>query len=328
MADAGHETGPYGGLDAQVAQWAAGHENVFALWQLGALGLTANAVHKRAAAGRLHRVHHTVYSLGPPALLSLRGRYLAAVLACGGGRSLVALSHRSAADHHGLRRCDRRTVEVVVPGRSTRRHPGIQVHRSRTLSADDVTVVEGIPTTTAARSLLDLAAVVGYRALERALDQAEVLRVFDLTALRDQLERNPHTRGARMLRGALDRHTAGTTATWSELEERFLAACSAARLPRPEVNAYVDPGDGEPGLRPDFVWRAARVAVEADSVARHLTRGAFEIDRRRDQRLAAAGWRVIRVTWRQLQETPDRVTATVAALLATGYGAVTGPTTL
>ena len=312
----GHETRGYRGLDAQVARLAAAQQNVFALWQLVALGLSDDAVHRRAAAGRLHRVHRGVYSLAPPSLLPLRGRYLAAVLACGGGRGLVALSHRSAADLHGLRACHRRLVEVIVPGRSTHRQSGIQVHRSTTLTADDVTRVEGIPTTAVARTVLDLAAVVPRRALERALDQAEVLRVFDLTALRREIDRNHGSRGAAALQVVLDSHTAGTTVTWSDLEERFLAACRAAGLPAPEVNGYVDPRDGEPGFRPDFVWRVRRLALEADGRRYHLTTMAFEVDRRRDQRLKGAGWDVVRVTRRQLDQERARIVGLVSRLLA------------
>ena len=318
MAERGHETGRGRTLDAQVAGLAARQHGVLSLWQLTRLGLGDSAVRRRAAAGRLHRVHRGVYSLGPPSLLPLRGRYLAAVLACGGGRGLVALSHRSAADLHGLRRCDRRTIEVIVPGRSTRRHPGIQVHRSIFLTADDVTRVEGIPATTVARTLLDLAAVVPRRALERALDQAEVLRVFDLTALRRELDRNHGSRAAAALQATLDGHTAGTTVTWSDLEERFLAACRAAGLPAPELNGYVDPRDGEPGFRPDFVWRVRRLALEADGRRYHLTTRAFEVDRRRDQRLKGAGWDVVRVTRRQLEQERARIVGLVSRLLVAG----------
>ena len=246
---------------------------------------------------------------------------MAAVLACGPD---AALSHRSAADLHGLRRSDRSRIEVVVRGRTTRRHAGLHVHRSTTLTAADVTIIDGIPCTTVARTLLDLAAVVSPRALERALDQAEVLRVFDLGALREQIERNRGAPGARRLAAALDRHVAGSTATWSDLEELFLAAGRSAGLPAPEVNGYVDPHDREPGLRPDFVWRRARLAVEVDSRRHHMSTAAFEADRRRDLRLKGAGWEVLRVTWRHLIDDAPRVTATVARLLAR-QAATAGP---
>lgn len=114
------------------------------LAQLAELGLSPRAAQKRVRAGRLHRVHRGVYSLVPPALLSVDGRYMAAVLACGPG---AVLSHRSAADHHGLRPTARARIDVTVPGRIKRRVGGVDVHCSTTLVAADVTVVDGIPCT-------------------------------------------------------------------------------------------------------------------------------------------------------------------------------------
>lgn len=271
---------------------------------------------KRVGAGRLHRVHKAVYSLVPVAMLTVRGRYRAAVLACTGSRHAAALSHRSAADLHGLRDCHRRTVEVIVPGRSTHRHPGIQVHRSINLAPQDVTAVDGILVTTVARTQLDLAAVVPARGLERALDRAESLRVFDLQALLQQLARNPMHPGAGRLRATLDRYRIGSAVTDSELEEAFLALCRAHRLPPPEFHAAIDPGDGGVLLRPDAVWREHRLAVEVDGERVHRTHRAFHDDRRRDQRLVAAGWRVIRITWPQLDERPRELAALLARMLA------------
>jgi predicted transcriptional regulator of viral defense system len=192
----------------------ARQEGVAGLAQLVALGFGDAAVRKRARAGRLHRIYHAVYALTPPSMLSLKGRYLAAVLACG---DAAALSHRSAADLHGLRKTDRAPIDVIVPGRTARRHDGIDLHRSTTLTAADITIVEAIPVTTVARTALDLAAVVRRRAVERALDQAEALEVFDLNALNDQLARNPYHPGAPVLKAILAEHIAGTTVTWSDL---------------------------------------------------------------------------------------------------------------
>jgi hypothetical protein len=282
------------------------------LAQLIILGLSDSAVRKRARAGRLHRIRRSVYALAPPSLLPLNGRYLAAVLACGPG---AILSHRSAADLHGLRKDARAAIDVSVAGDAARRYDGIDLHRSRTLTAADITTVDAIPVTTVARTALDLAAVVRRRAVERALDQAEMLAVFDLNALTDQLARNPHHPGAPALRAILDQHTAGATVTWSDLEELCLEVTRAAGVDPPEVNAYVDPGDGEPPIRPDFVWRTQRVAIEADGFGTHKTRYAFEDDRRRDQRLISAGWRPVRVTDRQLRHERDRIVALLIDLL-------------
>jgi hypothetical protein len=302
---AGHENGTYGRLRAQaLAQHA-----VIPLDELVDLGMTAAAVQKSQW---LYRRYRGVYTLVPPSMLSLKGRYLAAVFACGDS---AALSHRSAADLHGLRRTDRAPIDVIVPGRTARRHDGIELHRSTTLTAADITIVDAIPVTTVARTALDLAAVVRRRAVERALDQAEILEVFDLNALTDQLDRNPHHPGAPILKAVLEQHTAGTTVTWSDLEELCLEVTRAAGVQLPEVNGYVDPGDGEPTIRPDFVWRAQRVAVEADGFGTHKTRYAFEDDRRRDQRLISAGWRPVRVTERQLRNERDRIVTLLIDLL-------------
>jgi hypothetical protein len=302
-------------LDAQLAEIAASRDFVLALQELTGLGLSGRAVQHRVDAGRLHRVHRAVYSLVPPRALTVRGRYRAAVLACTGSRHAAALSHRSAADLHGLRACHRRTVEVVVPGRSTHRHPGIQVHRSINLAPEDITVVEGIRVTSVARVQLDLAAVVPARGVERALDQAEVLGVFDLHALIDQLERNPRHPGAGRLRATLGRYNIGTEITDSELEERFLAFCRAQEFPKPEWHGPIDPGDGGVLLRPDAVWRDQKVVVEVDGERFHRTRRAFHDDRARDQRLVAAGWRVIRITWEQLTERPHELAAILRQLV-------------
>jgi hypothetical protein len=248
-------------------------------------------------------------------MLTVRGRYRAAVLACTGRRHAAALSHRSAADLLGLRACHRRTVEVIVPGRSTHRHQGIQVHRSINLAPDDITVIDGIVVTTVARTQLDLAAVVPQRGTERALGQAEILGLFDLFALNDQLHRNPKHPGAGRLRIALSREDIGTTITDSELEELFLIFCRAHGFPTPAWHGAIDPGDGSVLLRPDAVWRAQRVAAEIDGERFHRTRSAFHSDRTRDQRLVAAGWRVIRITWAQLTERPEELAAILQRLL-------------
>lgn len=315
FGSAGHKTTKYCGFDAQLAATAHDRHAVFSLEELCGLGLAASAVRYRARVGRLHRVHQSVYGLVPLEMLTVRGRYRAAVLACTGSRHAAALSHRSAGDLGGLRACHRRTVEVIVPGRSTHRHDGIQVHRSVNLAPEDITIVDGIPVTTPARTLLDLAAVIPARGLEHALDQAEILRVFDLNELLGQLERNPMHQGAGRLRAALSRYEIGAALTDSELEEAFVAFCPAYGFPLPELHGAIDPGDGGVLLRPDAVWRGQRVAVEVDGERFHRTRRAFHEDRMRDQRLVAAGWRVIRTTWPQLSERPHELADVLRRLL-------------
>lgn len=274
--------------------------------------MSARAAQKRASAGRLHRIHRAVYSLVPQPLLSPEGRYMAAVLACGPG---AVLSHRSAADLHELRRDRSAKIDVTVPIRSSRKHRGIRLHRSVTLTPQHATTVKGIPCTTVARTILDNAEVLNTRGVERMLDQAEILELLDLWSIQDQLNRNATRRGAKRLRATLEQHLPGSTPTWSELEERFLALVRAAAVPAPEVNAWVVLDDDEPAIRVDFVWRDARLAVETDGHRSHRTKAAFEQDRRRDQRLTLAGWRPVRVTWGQISRSPTQMTRTLAALM-------------
>jgi predicted transcriptional regulator of viral defense system len=317
MGNDGSLNEPYVRLEThhRLAALAAGQHVVFSVAQCAALGLGARAVQRRTEAGRLHRVYKSVYSLVPPNLLTRKGRYMAAVLACGPG---AVLSHRDAAHLHEIRATNRSKIDVMVPGRGSHRHGGINVHRSTTLTTADVTTIDGIPCTTLARTILDLAGVVAQRDLERALEQAEMLQKLDARALEDQLERNRNAHAAGRLRRALAAYLPGRAPTESEFEEAFLALCRRIDVPAPDRQVYVDPGDGEPMLRLDFAWRAERYAVETDGGRYHGTGRRLEADHRKDQRLTLAGWRVLRITWRQLRDEPERIARLVEDALRPG----------
>ncbi|HEY5188564.1 MAG TPA: DUF559 domain-containing protein, partial [Solirubrobacteraceae bacterium] len=299
--------------DRALAALAALQHDVFTLAQLGEVGVGVDPTHARTRRGRLHRIHPCVYSLAPPELLTRRGSYMAAVLACG---PQAVLSHRSAADLLELRKTDRPRVELTIPHGCRHRHEGIEVHRSRTLDpALDIAVVHGIPCTTVARTVFDLSAVLARRSVERAIDQAEVSGVLDASAVDALLSRHPKAPGAKALREIRKEHEAGSTVTWSHLEELMYAACLAAGVPKPEVNVWIVPDEDGPALRPDFVWRDQRLIVETDGWGSHGTQPAFERDRHRDQRLTLAGWRVVRITWRQLVDERERIAQLLAGLL-------------
>ncbi len=314
MSEPGRETGKYDGfLDHALAELALAQHCVFGLDQLRGLGLTDDAVYKRLATGRLHRIHHGVYALVPRELLKREGLYMAAVLACGPG---AVLSHRPAARLHGLRNYGHTKIEVTVPKRSARAHPGVAVHRSTTLTQADVTVVNAIPVTTVARTLFDIADLVTARQLERAFDQADAMQLLDLNEISDQLTRNQTRPAAKAVRHLLQTHYIGSTPTENEFEDAFLALTRSLGLPDPTPQFYIDPGDGEPPIRADFAWPDRKIAVETDGRRTHGTRQAFETDRRRDQRLTAAGWKVIRTTWKQLTNRPHELEPVLLTLLA------------
>ena len=220
------------------------------------------------------------------------------------------LSHRSAAALWDLHRSARARIEVSTPSR--RRHrPGIEVHRAG-LQPDEVTVVDGIPVTTVARTLLDLAALLPRSQLERAIERAEALRLTDHISLDELLRRYPRRKGTRSLREVV-RRGIEPSLTRSELEDRFLTFLDAHGL-RPEVNADIPLGDRF--IEADFLWREQRLIVELDGHNTHGTRAAFERDRQRDRILQAAGWRVVRITWRQLQDDPAAIARDLGRLLA------------
>ena len=308
---AGPETRLYGVLAASVPELGARQHAVFTLAQLQALGLTANAVHKRATTGQLFRIHRSVYALVPRSLLSREGWWMAAVLASGRG---AALSHRSAAHLHGLRPTSRKWIDVIVPGASARNVGGVEVHRSVTLAEPDVTVVNSIPVTTLARMMLDLAAVVDQRAVERVIKEAGLRGMFDLGAVNDQLQRNPKHPGAPRLRAALGPDRAGLTD--SELEELFVSVWWPTGLPRPQTRFHIDPGDGGLLICADFAWPQARFDLELDGRRYHASDRRRQSDYRRDQRLKRAHWEVLRVGDDQLNDEPDSVVTIVWALLA------------
>jgi very-short-patch-repair endonuclease len=237
---------------------------------------------------------------------------MAAVLAY--GPNAVA-SHRTAGGLQGLREDNSPKTDVSLPQQSVRSRPGINAHAAATLRREDVTTRHGIPCTTVARTLLDLADVVPPRQVERALEQAEILRVFDLAAIEDVLGHANGRRGAGVLRELLTelRDEPGLTA--NDLEDRYLALCRAAGLPEPDVNRWIAIDDSPP-IRADFVWTTSRLIVETDGWGSHGTRQRFESDRRRDQRVRLAGWEPVRYTRRQVLREPDLVARTTAALLA------------
>jgi len=297
-------------IDVQIAALADRQHGVVALHQLQLLGLSKSAVSKRARTGRLHRIHRAVYAVGRSELTG-RGHWMAAVLACG---PKAVLSHRSAAGLWGLRADNRRKSDISLPSPAARAKTAIEVHRSVTLTANDVTSVDGIPCTTVARTLVDLGDLVNRRAVESAVEQADVLRLFDLRDVERAIERAGPRRGTGLLLSVLD-DLSGPTLTASKLEEAFLAICREAALPTPEVNVWMTLPDGTPA-KIDFLWRAERLAVETDGGPFHRTRQSRERDAKRDQLLRVMAFEPVRFTDRQVARDPGWVKRCLSELIA------------
>jgi very-short-patch-repair endonuclease/predicted transcriptional regulator of viral defense system len=262
--------------------------------QLIDAGVGPRAIDERIGRGRLHVVHRGVYAVGHTAL-SVRGRWMAAVLAGGTG---AVLSHRTAAMLWGLIPRSSGSLEVTRPT-NARRRPRIVLHRSP-LPEDEWTRVDGIPVTSVSRTIFDLAAVGPRSQVERALNEVEVLGLTDSLSIPDLLERYPRRGGSAVLRGLLggDEGTVGIAR--SELEERFAAFLDVNGIPRPRFNA--DLAVAGRFFSVDCLWSDQRLIVELDGRAVHGTARAFEADRERDRLLLVDGWRVMRITWRQLRD--------------------------
>lgn len=289
--------------ETAIAELAARQHAVFSLLQLMALGMSERSVQRRAAAGKLHRVHRGVYALVPLRLLTRRGRWMAATLAY----HRAVLSHCSAARLLGFRRGGGR-IEVSTI-RAARPKDGLIVHRVRRLPPREVIRVENIPCTTVHRTLLDMAATRPEAEVTGAIRAAEDLRLFDLRELQ-AMEGRP---GSGVLLRLAQSEDPAAGITRSELEEVFLAMCTAASLPLPAANVWL----AHLNLEADFLWEGARLIVECDSWEFHGTRGAFESDRERDQRLLAAGYATFRCTWRQVLDDPAGVAERLRAALRT-----------
>jgi hypothetical protein len=212
---------------------AARQHGALSLTQLLDCGLTVSGVRKRVAAGGLHRIHAGVYAVGRPDLPT-KGRWTAAVLACGPG---AALSHASAAALHGIRQSATSRIDVTIPRSCSLTRPGLRVHRRTELTAADITEIDGIPVTSVPRTLLDLATMLTTPQLERACEQAVLEGIFDLRAVSELLARSHGQCGIRSFRAVLARGDLGSNIPASGLERRFRDLCRAAGLPPPRSTA-------------------------------------------------------------------------------------------
>lgn len=227
---------------------------------------------------------------------------MAAILSCGAG---AVLSHRSAAALWRIHLDEGPAVAVTVPLRIRRRRPGVKLYRTD-LDSSDITTSQGIPTTSARRTLLDLARVLPRGALEAAINAADKHDLVDPESLRAKLDEYAGLPGVALLRGVLDLRTFALTD--SELERRFLPIAAQAGLPLPTTGRYVN------GFKVDFYWPDLGLVVETDGLRYHRTAAQQTRDRQRDQAHAAAGLTPLRFTHAQVRYEPRYVRTTLATV--------------
>jgi hypothetical protein len=289
-------------LDATIAAIAVRQNGNITRRQLLKLGLGPDAIAYRLRIARLHRVYPGVYSVGRPARTHYE-RTSAAVLACGSG---ALLSHASGAALWGFVRDWPASFDVTVRG--DRRPAGIIVHRSRTLTRQDVRRRYGIPVTSPARTVLDCAPAL-YRegTLTRTVNNALVTPFLTRSALRDVRERFPTHPGAKLLTPFIDLSDGPTR---SAFEDRFLEFCERFGFSRPLVNIFVS------GHLVDALFVDAGLIVELDSWRFHHDRQAFESDRDRDADMIVLDLATVRITWDRLTQTPGREAARLRKIFA------------
>jgi very-short-patch-repair endonuclease len=275
---------------------------VVARWQLLKLGYTRHQIHQRLEAGHLHVIHRGVYAVGHRRL-TRRGRWMAAVLACGPD---AVLSHRDAAALHSLRRSGSRTAIHVTTTSKSKPRPGIHVHNVRRLHPQDTTTVDGIPVTTVHRSLLDYAESERPQTLRWAFEAYDRADLLDFRKLDAVIARNRGRRGIKPLMKLMTSYR-GAPDTRSKNERRFLALIREAGLPEPQVNVSVE------GIVVDAFWPEHRLIVEVDSYDFHHTPADRAKDRRNQRKLRQSGYEVRRVTDDELRDEPQAVAQDVEA---------------
>ncbi len=295
----------------EAALLAASQHGVVSAAQLAELGFGSTVIARRVRSGAWRSLGPGVFafSAAPP---SFRQQVLAAVLSIPG----AAASHQSAALLHGFRYLDRPVLAVTAPTTSQHRLAGVVVHRYSDHRPRWLTTVDGITTTNPARTLVDLGAVYGPKRLERVLDAAladgrstlqDVVTTFNALARRGR-------HGIGRMRPLLEARGDGFIAPESVLEEHFIEFIDERGLPVPARQVRFSWRDELIG-RADFAYPEVRLLIELDGRLGHTQLVDIEDDHRRDQRAVAAGWRVIRITWRQLHDHPDEVEEVLRAAL-------------
>jgi hypothetical protein len=284
---------------------------VIARGQLRGHGVSDSAIKHAISTGRLHFVFRGVFALGR-APVERRGRLFAATLACGEG---AVVSHRTAAASMGLLDRAPVAIDVIAPAGRGRGIDGIRRHGVRRPTPREVGTFAGVPCTSPARTLVDVAGEVGVRTLRSCFERAAAKGLLDLDAVDASLR--PRSRGASSLRVLLGewRPALAASATprlKSPLEAMVLPLLAGRGLPAPHCNAPVALADGR-RIEVDFLWEKQRFVLEADSRDFHGTEAAFERDRWRDRELMRVGYGSLRITKRQAERETEAVVAAIAA---------------
>lgn len=295
----------------RIARIAGAQHGVIAVEQLYACGLSKDGVWRSVQVGHLHRLHRGVYAVGHTGAGSL-SRWKGATIAAGDG---AYLSHRASAEAHSmLKEAGRRIIDVTVRSRNgRRRRRGLRIHRIDAFRPDETCRVAGILCTSPARTIIDLAGSEPRRVLERAVRSGESTGHVKADAVGRILARHPLAPGHALIVELLRLRDPVAGKSDSDLELIFFDLCARLGVRLPEVNAKIDANGAR--YRVDFAWPELRLAIETDGRKWHSGEFATSRDETRDRDLTIAGWRVQRLTWRQIILDPQGAAAIVRSLI-------------
>lgn len=289
---------------AEIARIAEGQYGVVATRDLRRIGCRPNEAARLCRRGFLVRRYQGVYAVGT-SRLSVRGRLLAAVLACG---DATVVSHRSAAALWRLTDLHE-PVDVMRPRGGGSRRPGLRIHQPRDYERIEKLSRHGIPVTSVAQTLFDCAAVLEFEDLEDIAATAQRRRLVKAEDLRGILASNAGRPGAGAFGELVAELDLDVLSTRSRMERKVIRLCVAAGITKPQPGVKVE------GFEVDLFWEKEKVIVEFDSRGFHSDFAAIERDHMRDARHTWHGYRVFRITYRMLEREPERVVAHIRRLL-------------
>ena len=271
------------------------------------MGIPEGTIDEWIGCGLLHPIHPGVYAVGHP-VLAPGAELLAAVLACG---PRAVLSHRSAAELWGmLEPREHMAIQVTAPGHGLDGPQGIYLHKTKVLSSYDCSVVDGIPLTSAARTVFDVASQATRSEVAAAYEVGLIDHRFTRDDMIKMAIRLKGRRGIAKVRALIDRD-APPTVTVREAHRMLLELIRDSSMPHPKTEVPIG------RYRADICWPETKLVVEMDSSRWHNSPGKIEHDKRRDAELAALGYLTLRVTWHQLTKEPVAAIARIAATYAT-----------
>ncbi|MGI8517703.1 MAG: type IV toxin-antitoxin system AbiEi family antitoxin domain-containing protein [Acidimicrobiia bacterium] len=294
----------------KIGELAASQAGLLGHQQAVSLGMSDDAIHRQLKQGILLPAARGLYRLN-----GISGDYRGYLRAAMAILPDPTVSHESAAEVHGMKFVRKKLAVVTVHAGTTHEFPGVKIHRSIDLFPDHRSVVSGLNTTTPARTLTDLAAVLRPEQMAQVLDEElaarpglidKVQRVFHEVARRGR-------NGTGLMRSLLDERVGSSLISATKLERVGMNVFDVGGLPRPE---FQYPAPWNPSRLIDFAWPFCRVGCECDSRRWHTRVNDFQNDRTRDNLALKHNWRIYRFTWEDFQFRPGMVIAQLAEALA------------